>query len=402
MIMNKETNKCKKNNGFGLLSVIIIMIITAIISGLATGIIVTNNYNNVSVLNYNLNDDKDFQGFVDLYSTILEKYYDEIDKKEMINAAKEGMLNFLGDKYTTILSDEDYNNIVEGLQDEYKGIGVTIQNNIIVAVTEDSPAEQAGLQVNDAIIMVNNKNVEKYNSSQISSMIKKNKIDTVSLVIKRNEELMNFTIKKSNLSYPYVESKIIDNTTIGYMSISAFSEKLSKQIENSLDELKQKGMTSLIIDLRNNGGGYLSAANESASLFLNKGLTIYSLKSTDGTTIVKDETDKHEEIPIIVIVNGQTASASEILAAALKQSYGATLVGTKTYGKGKVQQISSLKTGENVKYTTAEWLTPSGICIDGAGLNVDYVVELQYSYNENDEIIGVVDTQLDKAIELLK
>ena len=228
--MKEDIKKNKNNNGFGLISVILIMIVTALVSGVATGIIVTNNYNNIEVTKYNLGDDEDFQGFADLYATILEKYYDEIDKKEMINAAKEGMLNFLGDKYTTLLSEEDYDSIVEGLKDEYKGIGVTIENNIIKAVTKDSPAEQAGLQVNDIIIMVNNKNVEKYNSSQISNMIKNNKVDTVSLVIKRNEELMNFTIKKSNLSYPYVDSKLIDNTTIGYMSISAFSEKLSKQI----------------------------------------------------------------------------------------------------------------------------------------------------------------------------
>ena len=172
-------------------------------------------------------------------------------------------------------------------------------------------------------------------------------------------------------------------------------------MQKEVTKLENNNINGLIIDLRNNGGGYLSAANETASIFLKKGLTIYSLTTNYNTTTIKDETDEYKEYRLVVLVNKQTASAAEILAAALKQSYGATLVGTQTYGKGKVQQISSLKSGETVKYTTAKWLTPSGVCIDGVGLNVDYNLDLVYNYNENNEIIGYEDTQLNKAIELL-
>lgn len=393
--------KDKKNNGFGLLSVIIIIIITAIVSALATGIIVTSNSDGINITNYDLKDDKNLQEFIDLYKTILSKYYDDIDKEGMIKAAEEGMLNFLGDKYTTILSDSDYSTMMDGLKDEYEGIGITIEGNIIRDITANSPAEKAGLLINDEIVTINNTNVQNLTSSEISNLIKNNNVDTVSLVIRRNGELINYTIKKSNLAYPYAEGEIIDNTTIGYLKISAFSEKLADQVEKEVTKLENNNINGLIIDLRNNGGGYLSAANETASIFLKKGLTIYSLTTNSNTTTIKDETDEYKEYRLVVLVNKQTASAAEILAAALKQSYGATLVGTQTYGKGKVQQISSLKSGETVKYTTAKWLTPSGVCIDGVGLNVDYNLDLVYNYNENNEIIGYEDTQLNKAIELL-
>lgn len=399
--MKDESIKNKRNNGFGLISVIIIIIITAIVSGLATGGIITSNNDGINISDYNLKDDKELQEFIDLYKTILSKYYDEVDREGMIKAAEEGMLDFLGDKYTTILSDSDYSNMMEGLKDEYEGIGVTIEGNIIRDITKNSPAEKAGLQIGDKIITINNTNVENLTSSEISNLIKNNNIETVSLVINRNDTLMNFTVKKSNLAYPYAEGKVIDNTTIGYLKISAFSEKLADQVEKEVTALENNNISSLIIDLRNNGGGYLSAANETASIFLKKGLTIYSLTNNSKTTTVKDETDEYREYPLVVLVNKQSASAAEILAAALKQSYGATLVGTQTYGKGKVQQLSSLKNGETVKYTTAKWLTPTGICIDGVGLGVDYNLDLKYNYNENNEIVGYEDTQLAKAIELL-
>lgn len=399
--MKDESVKNKKNNGFGLISVIIIIIITAVISGLATGVIITSNNDGINISDYNLKDDKELQEFIDLYKTILSKYYDDVDKEGMIKAAEDGMLDFLGDKYTTILSDSDYSTMMEGLKDEYEGIGIAIEGNIIRDVTKDSPAEKAGLQIGDIIVTINNTNVENLASSEISNLIKNNNIDTVSLVINRNGSLINFTVKKSNLAYPYAEGEVVENTKIGYLKISAFSEKLADQVEKEVTSLENNNINSLIIDLRNNGGGYLSAANETASIFLKKGLTIYSLTSNSKTTTVKDETDEYREYPLVVLVNKQTASAAEILAAALKQSYGATLVGTQTYGKGKVQQLSSLKSGETVKYTTAKWLTPAGTCIDGIGLNVDYNLDLKYNYNENNEIVGYEDTQLAKAIELL-
>lgn len=406
--LKNKAPKIKKNkradyrkNGFGLLGVIIIIIITAIVSSIATGVIVINN-NNVLISDYDLENDKYLNEFIDVYHTILDKYYDELDKKGMIEAAEKGMLNFLGDKYTTFLSDSEYNNLLDGLKDSYEGIGITIQGNLIKDVSEGSPAEKAGLKKNDIIISINNKNVENVPGEEITSLIKDDSSKTVSLVIKRDGVLTNYTVTKSDLEYPYVSSKLVDNTTIGYLSITAFSNKLAGQVEKNLKDLENKGMTSLIIDLRNNGGGYLNAATDTASLFLTKGLTIFSLSSTAGKTVVKDETDEHRSYPIVVLMNKQTASAAEILAAALKQSYNATLVGTQSYGKGKVQQISTLSNGDSMKYTTAEWLTPNGLCIDGVGLQADVNIDITYNYDESGKVVGYTDSQIEKAIEILK
>lgn len=394
--MTKNNSK----NGFSLFGVIIIILVTALVSGIATGVIVTNNYKNLEIADYKLSEDDDLQQFVDLYKTILSKYYDDIDKSKMLKAAEDAMLEFLGDKYTELLSDSEYESLMTGLQDDYEGIGVTIQDNTIIKVAKNSPAEKAGLLINDIIVSINNTNVENMDNSDIGELIKKSN-KTVSIIIKRNGTMQNFTIKKSNIEYPYAEGNIIDNTSIAYLSISAFSESLSDLVSKELKEIEKSSPTGLIIDLRNNSGGYLSSAQETASLFLEKGKTIYSLSSNSGDSLITDKTSEHREYPIIVLVNKQTASAAEILAAALKQSYGATLVGNTTYGKGKVQQISSLKKGETVKYTTAKWLTPNGICIDGIGLGVDYQVELEYIYDGEGNITGVTDTQLNKAIELL-
>lgn len=389
-----------RNNGFGIVSVIIIVIVSSIISGIATGVIVNNNYKERASVK--VSEDEGLQGFIDLYETILEKYYNEVDREGMIEAAEEGMLNFLGDKYTTFLTDNEYDSIMDGLKDDYEGIGVTIQGNVIVDVTKKSPADDAGLKKDDIIISINNTNVETMSSDEVVDLIKKSEGKTVSLVIKRNNELTNYTVSKSKLEYPYVSSNVIDNSTIGYMKISAFSSNLASQVKANLKELESNNITSLIIDLRNNSGGYLNSATDTASLFLKKGLTIFSLSSASGKTTVKDETDEKREYPVVVLMNKQTASAAEILAAALKQSYNATLVGTQSYGKGKVQQINKLSNGDSVKYTTAEWLTPNGICIDGIGLQADYNVEITYNYDTNGEVIGYNDTQLNKAIELLK
>lgn len=392
--------KTNTKNGFSLAGVIIIIIVTSIISALATGVIVTNNYKNIEISDYKLSEDEDLQEFVDLYKTILSKYYDDIDKSKMLKTAENAMIEFLGDKYTQLLSDSEYKSLMSSLKDDYEGIGVTIKNNTIIKVAENSPAKSAGLLEGDVIVSINNTNVENLTNTEIGDLIKKSN-KTVSLIVKRNDTMQNFTVKKSSIEYPYAEGNIIDNTSIAYLSISAFSESLSDQVSKELIELEKSPINGLIIDLRNNSGGYLNSATDTSSLFLKKGEPIYSLSSTNGDTKVIDKTEEHREYPIVVLVNKQTASAAEILAGALKHSYGATLVGNVTYGKGKVQQISSLKTGETIKYTTAKWLMPNGVCIDGAGIPVDYQVDLEYTRDAEGNIISVVDTQLNKAIELL-
>ena len=163
-----------------------------------------------------------------------------------------------------------------------------------------------------------------------------------------------------------------------------------------MTELESNGITSLIIDLRGNTGGYLKGATDIASIFIEKGKTLYYLENKEKKEEYKDETSELKNIPVIVLIDGTSASASEVLAAALKDSYGATLVGTLSYGKGKVQQTNKLEDGSMVKYTIAKWLRPNGECIDEIGIQPDYEIQLEQS-----EEGYLIDTQLEKAIELL-
>ena len=381
----------KKTKGFGLPSIIIIIIITAIVSSIATGVIMLNSSSNIISVNNDLTDDEDLKEFISVYSTLVSKYYNEIDKEGMLNAAEEGMLDFLGDKYTTYLDNEEYKDIIDELSGTYNGIGISIKNNKIVGVTLNSPADKSGLLKEDILIKVNGINVENMSGDDIGGIIKNNSNNAVSLEINRNGEILHFVVEKENL--PTISYEILENTNIGYLYIKNFSKNLSSQINNALKELEELNITSLIIDVRDNVGGYLSSAEKTAELFLESGKTIYSLKTSDNTSTYKDNTKESRDYPIAVLINNNSASAAEILAAALKESYNAILVGVKSYGKGVVQQVFSLNSGDSAKFTYAKWLTPKGTCIDGIGLMPDYTI----SYTKTEKS----DSQIDKAKEIL-
>ena len=386
----------KKTKGFGLFEIIIIIVITALITSISTGIIMLNNTNiEVDGNIINAEKDKDLQEFIKVYKTILEKYYDKnIDKEGMLNVAEEAMLNFLGDKYTTYLNDKEYQSIIDDLSGTYNGIGVYIELNKVIQVIDNSPAQKAGIVAGDIITKINGNDVTNSSASDIKDLIKDKNNKYLNLEIKRNNEILIFNIEKELLVNPSITADIIADTQIGYIKIDKFSENLKDQVSEALGKLESKNITGLIIDVRGNAGGYLTAAEDVASLFIEKGKMIYSLEANNNRINYADKTDEKRNYPIVTIINGGSASASEILVAALKDSYGASIVGTKSYGKGKVQQVVSLYNGDSVKYTSAKWLTPLGICIDGIGITPDYNIT-------NEEEVNT-DFQLEKAIELLK
>lgn len=380
----------KKTKGFNLLEIILIMLITAIVSSIATGVIMLNSQTIIdNETAKNITEDENLMNFINIYETIKERYYDEIDSEGMLKAAEEGMLDFLGDKYTTFLEDSEYNNIIDELASTYSGIGISInQEKKIISITSGSPAEQVGLEINDIILKVNDTDVTIKTSEEVAKIIKESS-KKINLVISRNDVELVYEVEKADLTNITVQSYKIENTQIGYLKIEKFSENLDAQVSESLKKLESEGITSLIIDVRDNVGGYLSSAEDTASLFLSQGKVIYSLETSENTTVYKDKTREKRDYDIVVLINSGSASAAEILASALKESYGATLVGTKTYGKGKVQQI----VGSSAKYTFAKWLTPNGTCIDGIGISPDYNIL---------NITGdLTDYQLNKAIELL-
>ena len=396
--MNKKNYK-----GFSLAWVIGIVIVTSIISAITSGVIVYNNNRLTYDLTYgDISNDQDLNEFLTVYASILSDYYEDVDKGALLDQAIAGMMNYLGDDYTTYLDDESTAELFDSLSGEYEGIGVSINNNdkSIVKVFDNTPASRAGIKVGDIIIGFNNTDVTNMTASEVVNLIK-NSTDIFTLRLQRGEEVISVNLKNETLITPNVDYYMIENTNIGYLSMETFSNTLATQVKNALEELESKGMNALIIDLRENTGGYLNAAVDVASIFLEKGDRIFSLEYQNELTNYNDETREHTEYEIVVLVNENTASASEVVAAALKENYGASIVGETTFGKGKVQQTMQLDDGSMVKYTSAYWLTPTGTCIDEIGINPDYYVTNENITDETGAIIGVNDSQLDKAIEIL-
>ena len=255
--------------------------------------------------------------------------------------------------------------------------------------------------MNDKIISINDINIENMNSDEIKNIIEQNKTNKIDLKIMRNDEIRDFNnLKMTSIDYPNLRYSFVENENIGYIKINLFSNNINKQLEYALSQLNS--YYGLIIDLRNNAGGYLEEAYQTAEIFLSKGSIVYSLIDKDNKKKeFKDKTNDKQSVPIVVLVNGNTASAAEILAGALKDSYGAILIGSQTYGKGKVQHTYSLSSGEMVKYTTSLWYRPNGTNIDGIGITPDYQIENDVETTESGET-NLIDNQYNKAIEILK
>lgn len=390
----------KKVLGFNIVEVIIIIIISGLTASIATGIITMSNARTSSGITYaELLQDEKIKNFLDVYADILSGYYENVDKDKAIDSAIKGMTDYLGDKYTTYLNDSETSNLNNSLAGSYNGIGVTLDpDKIIRSVFDDSPAQKAGLKEGDKIIAINSEDVTQKESAEITKMIK-SQSGKITLTLSRDNNNINVDVNVGQVNKPAIvyDTKENNGRKAGYIHISTFSTSVHEQFKNALKKLEQQNIQGLIIDLRSNGGGYLTSATDIAQIFIEKNKVLYSLEGKDSIQTTKDQSDEKRDYKIVVLVDQGTASASEILAAALKDSYPKTvIVGTKTYGKGKVQQVKNLTDGTMVKYTTARWLRPNGACIDNIGIVPDHVVDL--IKNENDEI---EDTQLEKAIEVI-
>ena len=396
-------NQVNNYKGFSLGWVIGIVVVTSIISALTAGVIVYNN----NKLSYDttygdLSNDEDLNEFLSVYANILSNYYEDVDTGALLDEAIAGMMDYLGDDYTTYLDDDSTAELFDSLSGEYKGIGVSINNSdkSIVKVYDNTPAKKAGILPGDIIIGFNDTDVTNMTATEVVNLIKENN-GTFTLKLQRGEQVVTVSLKNETLIAPNIDYYMVENSSIGYLKIQTFSKTLATQVSSALNELENEGMTSLIIDLRDNTGGYLTAATDVASIFLEKGKRIYSLSDQSNVTNYNDETSESKNYKIVVLINENTASASEILAVALKESYGATIVGETSFGKGKVQQTMQLDDGSMVKYTSAYWLTPNGTCVDGVGISPEYYILNEEVKDENGEVT-IPDAQLNKAIEVLQ
>ena len=332
----------------------------------------------------------DLEKLVDTYYAITNNYYGNLDKDALIDDAIKGMVSSVGDVYTNY-SDSDstltFNETVGGI---YEGIGATVGSTTdgkiaIIDLFEDGPAAKAGLQVGDIITKIDGENYQSKTSTDVADYIKNSKKNKIVLTVMRGEEEKEVTIKMGKIEIPTITSNIFDKNDkkIGYIAIDIFSSVTNKQFSEALTELEKEKIDGLVIDVRDNGGGYLNVVTDIASLFLEKGKVIYKLEDSKGITEKKDQTKTKRTYPIAVITNAASASASEILASAIKESYNGFVVGTNTYGKGTVQQTTKLPDGSMVKYTVQNWLTPNGSWVQDTGLEPTDVVELNESYYEN-------------------
>jgi len=401
-IKKAKKQKRKFMNGrfsFDVLDILILIVVVAIVSCLLTGIILNKQYRKSGILlDSSLSADKNIQEFINTYEEIVNNYYEQVDKEGMLDAATKGMLNYLQDNYSIFLTDTAAESLNETLDGTYQGIGVVDIGNIVFDVYKNSPADKAGIKPNDEIIKVNGKDINEENYQNISTYLEKDKSNEI--IVKRDGKEITFNVSFATVVIPSASSTIIKSKdaskNIGYISLNTFSKLSFEEFERELKKLEDDNkIVSLIIDLRNNNGGYVLSAANIASLFLKKGQVIYSLQSQNDMRVIKDETNENRNYNVIILVNSRTASAAEILTAALHDSYGAKVVGTKTFGKGKVQNVKATD-NKIIKYTAAKWLRPNGDCVDEKGITPDIKVDIEYKN-------GVVyDKQYDKALELLR
>lgn len=407
ILMNEKNNKKENPNpkkeeksaSFNLFEVTIIILMTALVVAVSTGLVVYHNTDGLGSTKF-IGNGEYLEEFESAYNNLLSSYVGKVDEKGLINSAIQGMYNYVGDPYTSYLDPKTTEDLTDRLNGQYEGIGVEItkieEGILVVNVFENGPAKEAGIEPNDIIIKVENTDVTSKTAAEVSNLIKTSKNEEIEISVLRGGITKVIKVNKKQVYIPSVIKANYEG--VGYLQITTFSDTTYEQFKTKLEELENDGINSLVIDVRNNGGGYLNSAVSIAELFIEKGKNIYGLESKDGRKFYEDKTKSSRNYKVAVLMNNGSASASEILASALKESYGATLVGTTSYGKGTVQETAKLDTGGMVKVTTAYWLTPDGNKINGKGLTPD--IESNGSYYEN--MPYEEDIQLQSAINAVK
>lgn len=382
----------------------LLVLVPSIITFIIGGSLVYNRLNNTGKVTTTNN--KHVNEFISTYNKLLEEYYEDLDENKLVDAAINGMLKYTGDDYTIYMDEDATNSLNDKLDGTYDGIGIRITLNddnkiYVYEVFDNSPAKNAGILKGDILVSINGESVEGKNTTEVANIIKNNKDNKNVIVVNRDGNEISFDVDTKTLIVPALTSSIkeINGKKIGYIYLETFSSTLDTQVESSLLSMEKENIDSLIIDVRGNTGGYLNSCTKIIELFLEKNKVMYSIKSKKEETKYKDTTDTKRTYPIVVLVNGTSASASEILAGALKYSYGAKIVGTKTYGKGKVQTTGKLDDGTMIKYTSARWLMPNGECIDKNGIEPDINIELSDDYKNNP--VEENDNQLNEALRIL-
>lgn len=401
----------EKRNSQQVYKTIMLIIITVLITALVTTIVIYNFVIKSGKIAIKSEDNSSLSGLeatlASFRSVLEEKYMGEIDDEALIEGAIKGYVSALGDPYTTYYTKEEMDELMEETTGNYVGIGIymtlDLENNAIYVVKpmEGSPAEEAGIQAGDLITKVDGKEYSGEELDQASNAIKGEEGTTVKLEILRDGETQELEVERRKIVVSHIVEKKFDN--VGYLLIEDFDGGCAKEFEEKYKELESQGIDRLIIDLRNNGGGVVDEAVSIADMLLDKDDTILITKDKKGNEeITKSEHNPTITMPVVVLINGYSASASEILVGALQDNERATVVGTKTYGKGVIQELARLNDGSGLKITIEEYCTPNRNKINEIGIEPDIEVNLPEDLINSADIPEDEDTQLQKAIEVIK
>ena len=398
----------EENKGQKIYRSIMLVIITALITALVTTIVIYKRIDNKTNID-TIVASKDNSGLeltLSRIRTMLDNtYIGTLDDKSMIEGAIKGYVAGVGDQYTEYYTKEEMQSKLEEVTGNYVGIGIYMlvdSSSGTILVTEPmegSPAEKAGVKTGDFIVNVEGEDVTAENVSKMSDKIKGEEGTKVKIKVRRGEETIDFEIERKKIVISHIKARVLENN-IGYIDIKDFDGGTAEEFKTKYDELSKKGIKSLIIDIRSNGGGIVDESLNILDMLLEKDTTLLiAVNKKQEEEVTKAKKKQEIDIPVIVLTNQYSASASEILAGALKDNGRAKIVGTKTYGKGVIQTLRTLTDGSGLKTTTEEYYTPNRNKINKIGIKPDYEVNLP---DDISELTDENDTQLKKAIELLK
>ena len=400
---NRNTQRIYKM----IMLVLIVIIVTSLVTAFTTYQYLSNNGISYSKVNTTSLEGLEYT-LSQFRSELEKKYIGEINDEELIEGAVKGYVDALGDPYTTYYTKKEMKTIMEETNGNFVGIGVYMTKDLeknailIIKPIENSPAEKAGILPGDLITKVDDVEYTGDKLEEASNKIRGEEGTKVKLEIYRNGETKTFELTRTKVVVSHVTTKVLNNN-IGYIAISDFEGECASEFETKYKQLEKQGIKKLIIDIRNNGGGIVDEALKIANMLVDKDSTLLITKDKSDKEEVTKATEKPIiNIPTVVLVNEYSASASEILAGALKDNGKATLVGTKTYGKGIIQELHQLSDGSGLKITVSEYYTPNHNAIHKIGITPDVEIDLSENVKQQTTIQEKDDNQLQKAIEILK
>lgn len=359
----------------------LIILVIVLIIGTSGLTILALTFGEDKVVEVRTNTHPAFQKVLDVYDELDSKYYKDLDEDKMVAGAMEGMMGALDDPYSTYMPKEEAQQFNDQISSSFEGIGAEIQEKngqiVVVSPIKNSPAEKAGMKPNDIIKVVNGKSIVGKTADEAVKLIRGKKGTTVKIEFQRGDEkgLHKLTLTRDEIPVETVYAKMTKNK-IAHIQITSFSDDTYKELLEKLDQMEAKGMKGLVLDVRQNPGGRLDVAINIASLFVETGKTVVQVENRDGKKEAASAQDGRKvKVPVTILVDGGSASASEILAGALSESANVKIIGEKTFGKGTVQTVEDLSDGATLKYTTAKWLTPDGHWIHEKGIKPDVKVK---------------------------